>query len=152
MLILLVLAALMAVAVSGLGIILALRTGSAEAVQGTFPLFFVLLFFSSAFFPRETMTGWFKAVADVNPISYLVEAMRDLVIDGIAPRPTLIGLGVVLGAGDRLGRGLLVGLPAPAGGDHLRRPPRTRLLRAAPLSLTACSTPSTSAGRSPGAA
>jgi ABC-2 type transport system permease protein len=96
-LILLVLAALMAVAVSGLGIYLALRTGSAEAVQGTFPLFFVLLFFSSAFFPRETMTGWFKTVADVNPISYLVEAMRDLVIEGIAPRPTLIGLGVVLG-------------------------------------------------------
>ena len=96
-LILLVLAALMAVAVSGLGIFLALRTGSAEAVQGTFPLFFALLFFSSAFFPRETMTGWFKAVADVNPISYLVEAMRDLVIKGIEPRPTLIGLGVVLG-------------------------------------------------------
>ena len=95
-LILLLLAALMAVAVSGLGIILALRTGSAEAVQGTFPLFFVLLFFSSAFFPRETMTGWFKVVADVNPISYLVEAMRDLVIVGIDPRPTLIGLGVVL--------------------------------------------------------
>jgi ABC-2 type transport system permease protein len=83
--------------VSGLGIFLALRTGSAEAVQGTFPLFFALLFFSSAFFPRETMTGWFKAVADVNPISYLVEAMRDLVIEGIQPRPTLIGLAVVSG-------------------------------------------------------
>jgi ABC-2 type transport system permease protein len=96
-LILLVLAALTAVAVSGLGIFLALRTGSAEAVQGTFPLFFALLFFSSAFFPRETMTGWFKAVADVNPISYLVEAMRDLVIEGIEPRPTLIGLAVVSG-------------------------------------------------------
>ena len=96
LLILLVLAALMAVAVSGLGTVLALRTGSAEAVQGTFPLFFVLLFFSSAFFPRETMSGWFKALADVNPISYLVEAMRDLVIDGVEPRPTLIGLGVVL--------------------------------------------------------
>jgi ABC-2 type transport system permease protein len=96
LLILLVLAALMAVAVSGLGTVLALRTGSAEAVQGTFPLFFVLLFFSSAFFPRETMSGWFKVVADLNPISYLVEAMRDLVIDGVEPRPTLIGLGVVL--------------------------------------------------------
>lgn len=96
LLILLVLAALTAVAVSGLGIILALRTGSAEAVQGTFPLFFALLFFSSAFFPRETMTGWFKAVADLNPISYLVEAMRDLVIDGVEARPTLIGLGVSL--------------------------------------------------------
>ena len=103
-LILLLLAALMAVAVSGLGIILALRTGSAEAVQGTFPLFFVLLFFSSAFFPRETMTGWFRAVADVNPISYLVEAMRDLVIDGIAPAPDADRAGRGARAGGRLGR------------------------------------------------
>jgi ABC-2 type transport system permease protein len=95
--ILLVLACLMAIAVSGLGVVLALRTGSAEAVQGTFPLFFALLFFSSAFFPRETMTGWFRTVADVNPISYLVEAMRDLIIAGVEPRPTLIGLGVVTG-------------------------------------------------------
>ena len=39
------------------------------------------MFFSSAFFPRETMTGWFKAVADVNPISYLVEGMRDQIIE-----------------------------------------------------------------------
>lgn len=95
--ILLVLACLMAIAVSGLGVTLALRTGSAEAVQGTFPLFFALLFFSSAFFPRETMTGWFRTVADVNPISYLVEAMRDQVISGVEARATLIGLGVVLG-------------------------------------------------------
>jgi ABC-2 type transport system permease protein len=94
--ILLVLACLMAVAVSGLGVVLALRTGSAEAVQGTFPLFFALLFFSSAFFPRETMTGWFRTVADLNPISYLVEAMRDQVITGVEARATLIGLGVVL--------------------------------------------------------
>ncbi len=94
--ILLVLACLMAVAVSGLGVYLALRTGSAEAVQGTFPLFFALLFFSSAFFPRETMTGWFRTVADLNPISYLVEAMRDLVIVGVDLRPTLIGLGAVI--------------------------------------------------------
>ena len=94
---LLLFAALLAVAISGLGIVLALRTGSAEAVQGTFPLFFALLFFSSAFFPRETMTGWFKVVADANPISYLVEAMRDQVVSGVELRPTLIGLGVVIG-------------------------------------------------------
>jgi len=95
--VLLVLAALLSVAISGLGVFLALRSGSAEAVQGTFPLFFALLFFSSAFFPRETMSGWFKVVADINPISYLVEAMRDQVIVGHAPRATLIGLGVVVG-------------------------------------------------------
>ncbi len=67
-------------------------------MQGTFPLFFALLFFSSAFFPRETMTGWFKVVADVNPISYLVEAMREQVIVGVDARPTLIGLAVVIGS------------------------------------------------------
>ncbi len=94
--VLLLLAALLAVAISGLGIVLALRSGSAEAVQGTFPLFFALLFFSSAFFPRETMTGWFRTVADVNPISYLVEAMREQVIEGVDARVTLIGLGVVI--------------------------------------------------------
>lgn len=93
--VLLLLAALLAVAISGLGIVLALRSGSAETVQGTFPLFFALLFFSSAFFPRETMTGWFKAVADANPISYLVEAMREQVIAGVDARVTLIGLGIV---------------------------------------------------------
>ncbi len=96
-LVLLVLAGLLSVAISGLGVFLALRSGSAEAVQGTFPLFFALLFFSSAFFPRETMDGWFKVVADLNPISYLVEAMRDQVIVGVDPRPTLIGLAVVIG-------------------------------------------------------
>jgi ABC-2 type transport system permease protein len=96
-LLLLLLAAILAAGISGLGVFLALRSGSAEAVQGTFPLFFILLFFSSAFFPRETMDGWFKAVADVNPISHLVESMRDLVITGVDLRSTLTGLGVALG-------------------------------------------------------
>ncbi len=81
--VLVALAALLAVPIGGLGILLALRTGSAEAVQGMFPLFFALMFFSSAFFPRETMGGWFRTVADLNPISWLVEGMRAQVIDGL---------------------------------------------------------------------
>jgi ABC-2 type transport system permease protein len=92
---LIVFAALLAVWVGGLGVLLALRTGSAEAVQGTFPLFFVLLFFSSAFFPRETMTGWFQAVADVNPISYVVEGMRAPVTGEGDARTVLLGLAIV---------------------------------------------------------
>jgi ABC-2 type transport system permease protein len=93
----LALCALLATAVGGLGVVLALRTGSAEAVQGAFPLFFVLLFFSSAFFPRETMDGWFKAVADINPISHLVEAMRDQVIAPLDPGS--IGMGLAVAGG-----------------------------------------------------
>lgn len=95
MLLLLLFAALLAVAVGGLGVVLALRTGSAEAVQGAFPLFFALLFFSSAFFPRETMTGWFRVVADANPISYLVEGMRHQVVAGGTAGSTALGLAVV---------------------------------------------------------
>lgn len=63
---------------------MAIKTGSAEAVQGAFPLLFIALFFSSAFFPRETMSGAYGTVADYNPISYLVEGIRDLTIDGVS--------------------------------------------------------------------
>ena len=59
-----------------------LRTGSTEAVQGSFPLLFVFLFLSSGFFPRNLMNGWFKTVASINPLSHLIESLRSLVIDG----------------------------------------------------------------------
>jgi ABC-2 type transport system permease protein len=75
-------ASLVALAFAGLLAAVALRTGSSEVVQGMFPLIFVLLFMSSAFFPRETMTGWFRTVADWNPVSHLIEALRELGING----------------------------------------------------------------------
>lgn len=74
---------LTALAVGALMSAMALRTGSAEAVQGAFPLLFVLLFFSSAFFPRQTMSGVYRRLADLNPLSYLIEAFRSLTIDGL---------------------------------------------------------------------
>jgi len=96
-LVLLALSGLLAVPIGGLGILLALRTRSAEAVQGMFPLFFALIFFSSAFFPRETMTGWFRAVADVNPVSHLVEGMRAQVIEGLDWGAAGVSLAVIAG-------------------------------------------------------
>lgn len=73
-----------------------LRTGSAEAVQGSFPLLFVFLFLSSAFFPRELMDGWFKSVATLNPLSHLIESNRSLVIDSFIMREFLTALGIAL--------------------------------------------------------
>lgn len=75
---------ILALAVGALMASMALLTGSSEAVQGAFPLLFIAMFFSSAFFPRETMTGVYATFADFNPVSYLVEGMRDLVIDGVS--------------------------------------------------------------------
>ena len=80
--------ALIALAVGALMASVALKTGSSEAVQGTFPLLFILLFFSSAFFPRETMSGVYKTIAGFNPISHLVVGLRALSLEGFSVSAT----------------------------------------------------------------
>ncbi|MFN8131691.1 MAG: ABC transporter permease [Solirubrobacteraceae bacterium] len=82
----LVLVALMiviALAFGSVGAWLALRTGSGEAVEGMFPLVFVLLFLSSMSLPRDLIQqDWFRTVATWNPVSYLIEGMRSVIITG----------------------------------------------------------------------
>ena len=66
-----------------IGAFLALRTGSGEAVQGAFPLLFAALFLSSMALPRDLIeTDWFRTVATWNPVSYMLEGIRSLVITG----------------------------------------------------------------------
>ncbi|HEX2505061.1 MAG TPA: ABC transporter permease, partial [Gaiellaceae bacterium] len=78
-----------------LGAIAALRTGSGEAVQGLFPLFFVFLFLSSMNMPRDLIEiDWFRYVATANPVSYLIECVRSLVIGGWDAQALLLGFGV----------------------------------------------------------
>lgn len=72
---------LLALSIGGIMSALAIKTGSSEAVQGSFPLLFILLFFSSTFFPRQTMRGYHRAIADVNPVSFISEGFRSLTID-----------------------------------------------------------------------
>ena len=45
----------------------------------TMPLFFA----SSAIYPIAMMPGWLKVVARANPLSYLVDALRSLLVDGV---------------------------------------------------------------------
>jgi ABC-2 type transport system permease protein len=74
---------LIAIGFGGIGMIMAIRTGSGETVQGTFPLFFVLVFFSSASLPRELIAeDWFRTIATINPVSYLIEGLRSLFVVG----------------------------------------------------------------------
>jgi ABC-2 type transport system permease protein len=76
-------AALVSLGFGALGAYLALRTGSGEAMQGLFPLLFVFLFFSSMNAPRNLMeVGWFRTLATLNPVSYLIECVRSLIITG----------------------------------------------------------------------
>jgi ABC-2 type transport system permease protein len=78
-----------------LGSFLALRTGSGEAVQGMFPLLFVFLFISSMNTPRDLIAvDWFRFLASVNPVSYLIECVRSLIITGWDAQALGLGFGV----------------------------------------------------------
>lgn len=88
---------LVASAIGALSVAFGLKTGSSEAVQGAFPLAFAVMFLSSAFFPRELMSGWFLDVAEANPISYLIEAIRHQVIVGFSFSKLLVALGIAGG-------------------------------------------------------
>jgi ABC-2 type transport system permease protein len=65
------------------GTFFALRVGTGEAMQSLFPIFFVFLFFSSMALPRDLIEqDWFRTIATINPISYLIEGIRSLFIVG----------------------------------------------------------------------
>jgi ABC-2 type transport system permease protein len=80
--IILLYALLLGLVIGGFGATLALRTGQAEAVQNAFPLTFILLFISSAFFPTELMSGAYQSVAEKNPITWMIDGVREQVIVG----------------------------------------------------------------------
>jgi ABC-2 type transport system permease protein len=98
MVVLVLLTVLVALGFGGVGAILALRTGSVEAVESAFPLFFVVIFMSSINLPRDLIEAdWFRFIATINPISYLVEGLRSLVITGWDPQALLLGFGCAAG-------------------------------------------------------
>jgi ABC-2 type transport system permease protein len=88
-------ALLVAVGFGAFGAFAALRTGSGEAVQSLFPLFFVFLFLSSMAMPRNLIDAtWFRDIATANPVSYLLECVRSLIISGWDGEALALGFGV----------------------------------------------------------
>jgi len=88
-------AILVSLGFGALGALAALRTGSGEAVQSLFPAFFVFLFLSSMNIPRNLIaTTWFRDVATANPVSYLLECVRSLIIAGWDGEALALGFGI----------------------------------------------------------
>jgi ABC-2 type transport system permease protein len=87
-------AMVLALVIGGFAAMLALRTGSAEAVQNVFPLTFILLFISSAFFPTEAMHGIYQTLAEANPITWIIDGMRYQVVVGFDVGEVLVSLAV----------------------------------------------------------
>jgi ABC-2 type transport system permease protein len=95
--VLLVYAALVSLSFGALGAFLAFRAGSGEAIQALFPVLFVFLFISSMNTPRNLIgVGWFKTAATLNPVSYMIECVRSLIIVGWDGQALLLGFGFVL--------------------------------------------------------
>jgi ABC-2 type transport system permease protein len=88
-------AILISLGFGALGAFAALRTGSGEAVQSLFPAFFVFLFISSMNIPRNLIEAtWFRDLATANPVSYLLECVRSLIITGWDAEALALGFGI----------------------------------------------------------
>jgi ABC-2 type transport system permease protein len=98
--VLLVFAVVVSIGFGALGSFFALRTGSGEAVQGLFPIFFVFLFISSMNTPLDLIAvDWFRIAASLNPVSYLLDCIRSLIITGWDAQALAIGFGVAFAIG-----------------------------------------------------
>jgi ABC-2 type transport system permease protein len=94
---LLLLAMMIALGWAAVGVLLALRAGTGEKVQSQFPLLFFLVFISSMNLPRNLIeVSWFRDLATINPVSYLIEGLRTLIIEGWNAQALALGFGVAI--------------------------------------------------------
>lgn len=98
-LVLIVLGGAFGLAYSGIGMAIALRTGSPQASQIGFLVFFPLLFLSPAFAPKEIFSDWLRFLATINPVTYVLEGMRSLVLEGWQWDVLAKGVGAIAGFG-----------------------------------------------------
>ena len=82
---------------AAIGLTLALRAGNASTVQGIFPLIFVVLFMSSAFFPQELLTSPVDKIAQYNPLSYIANGLRAPIIGSGDAATVLQGYAAAIG-------------------------------------------------------
>jgi ABC-2 type transport system permease protein len=76
---------------------LAFRMGSGETIQAMFPVLFVFLFISSMNAPRNLIgVDWFRTAATLNPVSYMIEAVRSLIIEGWNLQALALGFGFTI--------------------------------------------------------
>jgi len=94
-LVLVLMVALWAVAFSGFMQLIALKTRSAAATQAGSMVFFPLLFLTPNFVPREMLARPMEIAATLNPVTYVMEAARSLILEGFDVAALAKGFSVV---------------------------------------------------------
>jgi ABC-2 type transport system permease protein len=93
------LSALWGVVYAGFMQLIALKTRSAAATNSGGLIFFPLLFLTPNFVPRDMLTKPMEVAATLNPVTYLMEALRSLILDDLDWAKILPGFGVVAALG-----------------------------------------------------
>jgi len=88
------LAALWSVAFSGFMQLVALKTRSAAATNSASLIFFPLLFLTPNFVPRDMLTRPMEIAATLNPVTYVMEGMRSLILEDLVWGDVLAGFAV----------------------------------------------------------
>jgi ABC-2 type transport system permease protein len=95
--VLILVAWLLVLAFGSIGLFVAAAVGATAQVQALTGLFIGLMFMSSMLMPRNLIKhSWFKDIATYNPISYLVEATRSLLIKGWDGEALALGCGIAV--------------------------------------------------------
>ena len=83
---------------------LSMKTKSDQATQSAFPLFFILIFLSSAYVPPSLIKNEIiRKIIEFNPVDYLIQAVRELMV-GVNENGVMVAswpidkIGIVLGA------------------------------------------------------
>ena len=92
-------ALLIGMAFSGFSVGVAVRTGNAAATQGASFLFFPLTFLTATFVPITLLDGWIRVAATYNPITYVLDAMRDILLNGWDQEIIIRGVSACLAMG-----------------------------------------------------
>jgi oleandomycin transport system permease protein len=94
----LVIVLLFALAMCWIWVWLGLKLRTAQGVQGiAFLVMFPLTFGSNVFVQTDTLPGFLQAFVNVNPVKYLVDTMRGLMLGGDIQKPLLITLAWMVG-------------------------------------------------------
>ena len=70
------------IAFSCLGVIIAIKSKSTQVTMSTWLLFMPFAFLTTAFMPKDLLSGWFKIAVSVNPVDYVLVGIRTLIIQG----------------------------------------------------------------------
>ena len=82
MLLFILISGMWGLAFAGFPYFIALKTGNPSAVNLSFIIFMPFVFLAPVFIPREAMTSWLATIVAFNPVTYLLDALRALIMEG----------------------------------------------------------------------